>query len=1105
MKKIRETKRRFHLPVRDGQTLKKLLLMTKCTVFIFFLSLMHVMAVDTYAQQTKMSLTAENERLEKVLGTIEEESEFFFLYNKDLIDVDQKVSVKIQDEPISSVLVELFKGKDIEFTVYDRQIVLSNSRNNQETVAQQKDITGNVTDNTGQPLPGVTVVLKGTMQGTVSDIDGNFSLKNITTGDVLVFSFVGMVSQEIAVGSQTQINVIMKADAIGLEEVVAIGYATVKKSDLTGSVGSMKAEELSKQPVTRVDQALQGRISGVQVTSTSGAPGAGTSIRIRGGNSINAGNEPLYVIDGFIGGGDLNTINAKDIESIEVLKDASSTAIYGSRGSNGVILITTKRGAESKGWGVSVDSYYGVQTPVNKLDLLNGAEFAQFANEASEILGTSLPFPNIGEVSDTDWQEILFRNVPIFDSNLSFYNKTQKGNYFVSLNYFDQKGIQLGSSFKRYQARFNFDHSIADVLKLGASLNASYTVRENPRASALVAGILPTAPIYKEDGSFFSVDQINGKTYNNPIAQNNLKSDDTNTNRNLGNIYMQLTPIENLVIKSTFGFDFSTSKRNIYTSGLMPTNYEAEKGGQASINTSFVRSIQNENTISYMKDIGKHNINILGGWTYQNYYVEDLDVNAFGFSNDVTSYHAIETGDPNQLVATSGNTEWTLLSALYRVNYSYDGKYLFTFSGRNDGSSRLADGNKWQFFPSAAIAWNVSKESFLEGNNTISNMKIRASYGKTGSQSIEPYATLARLQTGLNYLGGNQVVFVSPGIASSPSLTWEVTNQLDIGLELGLFDGRLNLELDYYKKETNDLLLARELAFQTGFSSRLENVGSLQNEGLELGVNGYVIQKGDFKWSSILTLATNKNKVLKLSGGKDFLENGQGSRIIVGEPIGTFYGVKFVGLWQADDPNLGNHDPGEPKFEDLNDDGLIDLNDGQIIGNANPDFFGGMNNIFSYKNLSVSLFFDFSVGNDIYDLDAGNFSTGHNSNVYGKFRDRWTPDNTDTNIPRAGMSEILLFRTYASSAEGKGNDFFISDGSYLRLKNINIQYEVPLTKSIFKNLTVYGTATNVFTITGYEGFSPDVNSEGENSTRRGFDSNVFPQARVITIGLKADF
>jgi TonB-linked SusC/RagA family outer membrane protein len=494
-------------------------------------------------------------------------------------------------------------------------------------------------------------------------------------------------------------------------------------------------------------------------------------------------------------------------------------------------------------------------------------------------------------------------------------------------------------------------------------------------------------------------------------------------------------------------------------------------------------------------------LNILGGWTIQEYFYESLNVNASGFTNDVSTYNAIQTGDPSLLSASSGETRWSLLSALYRLNYNYKGKYLLTVSGRHDGSSRLAKGNQWEFFPSAAIAWKLSEEKFVKEIGFISNLKLRISYGKTGSQSIAPYATHARLSSGYTYLGNQQVVTFSPAISANSSLKWEVTNQTDIGANLGLFNNRLNLEVDYYHKKTNDLLLERELSGQTGFSSRLENVGSLQNNGIEFNIDGIIISNNNFSWHSNLTYALNKNEVLELSGDKEYLMNGTGSRIIIGEPIGTFTGAKFIGLWQDTDENIGTHIPGSPKFEDIDGNGIINENDVQILGKGTPDFYGGWNNIFKYKHLTVSCFFDFSYGNDIYDLNGREFNTGHASNVYGKYRDRWTTSNTNSNIPRAGSMQ----QDYWENVAKIGTNLDIYDGSYFRLKTLNIQYEIPTNKKIFKNIVFYTSATNLFTLTKYEGFSPDVNSEGTNSTRRGFDNYNLPQARVFLLGIKTNF
>jgi len=883
---------------------------------------------------------------------------------------------------------------------------------------------------------------------------------------------------------------------------VAIGYGVVKKSDLTGSVGSIKSDKISVQKVTRLDQALQGQVAGAQVTTISGAPGSGATIRIRGGNSINAGNEPLYVIDGFIGSS-ISAISPSDIKSVEILKDASATAIYGSRGSNGVVLITTKRGKENKGFGVSYDGYFGIQNPVKKLDLMSGSEFAEFRNEFSELLGQSPPYPDPSKVANTDWQDILFKSsAPITDHNLNFYNNTKNSNVFVSFNYFNQDGIQLGSGYKRYQMRINADQKLGDFFKLGVSANAAASTRENPRASAHGNFLLPSEPIYNEDGSYHSIEPTNGATYNNPLAQDELIQNDSYNNSFLGIVDLQFTPIDGLIIKSSLGVDIKSNKTNYYASAELPTRKEAQKGGLARITTSFPKSILNENTVNYTKDFGDHNLSLMGGWTYQNYNYEMLYVESQGFTNDITTFNAIQTGDPELLKANSSESSWTLLSGLYRLNYQYKGKYLLTATGRHDGSSRLAEGNKWAFFPSAAVAWRVSEEPFMQNVSAISNLKLRASYGITGSQSIAPYATLARLNSGFNLIGEQQVVTFYPALSANPSLRWETTEQFNVGIDIGLLDQRINIVVDAYHKKTTDLLLNREVAYQTGFSSVLENVGSLQNKGIEIAIDGAIIQHTDFSWKSTLTMAANRNKVLALSGGKDFLGNGTGSRIIVGQPIGIFYGVKFIGLWQEGEDIPKGYFPGSPKWEDLDGNNVIDQNnDGQIIGKGTPDFYGGWNNVVSYKRFTLSMFFDFSYGNDIYDLDGRIYNTGFASNVYSKYLNRWKPDNTSSLIPRAGSMQSSFY----SGAAGAGCDFVISDGSYLRLKTLHLEYDVPVNNRVFKNLSVYGSASNLFTLTKYEGFSPDVSSTGTNSTRRGFDSNYYPIARTLLFGIKADF
>lgn len=973
---------------------------------------------------------------------------------------------------------------------------------------QQRLIKGTVLDETGSPIIGANVVQKGTANGVITDIDGNFELK-ISGTDELQISYIGYLPQIVKISGKNFVQIILKEDAKSLEEIVVIGYGIQKKSDLTGSVGSIKAKDIQKMPVASVDQALQGRVSGMQVVTASGAPGATTTIRIRGGNSINAGNEPLYVVDGIIGGGDLTTINPSDIASIEILKDASSTAIYGSRGANGVVLITTKRGDGSDGMLVSYSGYYGLQTPVKMLNMLNGAEAANYQNKYAAYLGMSkMPYEDVTKVADTNIQDYIFRNcVPITDHNVNLSNSTKNGNYFLSLNYFNQEGTMYNTGLERYQIRFNIDQKIGENFKMGATLTTSLTNRDNPTLNDML-GQLPTAPIYNDDGSYFSINEVSGKTYDNPVAKRNGVLNEKRIFRGLGNVYGQLTLFDNLILKSSWGWDISHSKQNQYQSVTLPSRVYAKTGGGATVNTYFPITYQNENTLNYSLDLGKHSLNLLGGFTWQKYYYEFLNASGSGFKNDVSSYHALETGDPLTRDVQTGESQWGLISYLFRVNYSYKDRYLFTTSGRYDGSSRLSDSNKWAFFPSVALAWRASEEEFIKRMNVFSNLKLRLSYGSSGSQSISPYSTIDKLNSGSTVIGNQEVITFSPGLSANKDLGWEKTNQIDLGIEAGFLDNRINLEVDYYYKRTNDLLLSQEIPYQTGFASMLRNIGSVENRGIEISLKTMNFNTSNFSWSTFLSVSMNRNKVLDL-GGKKFIENGLGSRLIVDQPIGTFWGVKYLGLWKESEiPENSKFLPGDPKLEDLNDDGIIDINDGQIIGNSEPKFYGGIGNDLTYKRFSFSLFFDFSYGNQIYDMPGRFLESGFNSNVYGHNRDFWSEENPNGKYPRPGSIYEYIFSTYAGgSSEGTngGSDYFLHDGSFLRLKNINIQYDLPIRNKTIKSLQVYTSISNVFTWTSYLGYSPDVNSEGTSATRRGFDNNAYPQSRTYLFGVKAVF
>lgn len=1077
-----------------------------CAIWLFCIALQAV-SIPILAQSAKITLRLKNVTVEEVLTSIENQTEYRFLYNKDIVDVSRIVSITVKNELMTLVLDKLFKGEGVSYTIEKRQIVLNKVSSQQQDNKPTVKVTGKVVDESGETLPGVTVMIEGVTQGTITGIDGIYQLQ-VPEGATLKFTSIGYTTYTQKITRPMTLNVTMKEDLKQLDEVVVVGYGVQRKSDLTGAVGSVKAKDIQKMPVASVDQALQGRLSGVQITTANGAPGAGSTIRIRGGNSINAGNEPLYVIDGIIGGGDLNTINPSDIASIEVLKDASSTSIYGYRGANGVVLITTKRGDGVEGRQISYNGYYGIQSPVKMLDMLNAPEAADFHNKYVLYNGMdNLPFEDISKVSNTDIQDYIFKkNAPITDHNINLSNSTKNGNYFLSLNYFNQAGTMFNTGLERYQVRFNVDQNIGKYFKMGATLTMSMTNKDNPTLNNMLE-ILPTAPMYNEDGSYYSINQVTGKTYDNPMAKRDGVLNETRTFRGLGNVYGQLTLFDNLILKSSWGWDISYSKQNQYWSVKLPSRIYNKTGGGATVETQFPITYQNENTLNYFFNLGEHSFNLLGGFTWQKYIYEFLKGSANGFKNDVSKYHALETGDPMVRDIQTGEEQWGLMSYLFRVNYSYKDRYMFTASGRYDGSSRLSDGNKWAFFPSVAVAWRASEEDFIKRFDVFSNLKFRLSYGSSGSQSISPYSVIDRLDSGSTVIGNQEVITFFPGLSANKDLSWEKSNQIDLGIEAGFLDNRINLEFDLYYKRTNDLLLSQEIPYQTGFTSMLRNIGSVENKGFEISLRTLNINTKDFSWSSNISISSNKNKVIDL-GGKDFIENGFGSRLIVGEPIGTFYGVKYLGIWHEDEiPVDSKYLPGDPKLEDINDDGIIDINDGQILGNAEPKFYGGFSNDFSYKRLTFSLFFDFSYGNKIYDMQGRSLESGFNGNVYGHNRDAWSTDNPDGKYPRPGSVNYYMYETYAgggANAQG-GCDYYMHDGSYLRLKNLNIQYDVPIKNKLIKSLQVYSSISNVFTLTSYMGYSPDVSSESTSATRRGFDNNAYPQSRSFLLGLKAVF
>lgn len=1010
--------------------------------------------------------------------------------------------------------------------------------------AQDAPIAGKVMNENGEPLSGVSVTLKGSKRGVATNAAGEFSI-NAGSSGILIISYVGYEKKEVAINGQRTLTITLSEENTQLNQVVVIGYGTVKKSDLTGSVVSVKAEDLKASPVTSFDQALEGRAAGVQVTQQSGKPGAETSIRIRGTTSINAGNEPLYVVDGMLINSDaadmstgvtlgprisaLASINPNDIESIEILKDASATAIYGSRGANGVVIITTKRGREGRNT-VSFDTYYSLQEIANKVEVLNAEQFANFVNEAKMNADATPIYVNPKNLGvGTDWQNELFRRAPMSSYQLSFSGGDEKTKYSISGGYFDQDGIIINSNFKRYTFRTNIDRVVNKWLTVGS--NVSYArVTSNgvlTNAGTIVPGVVtaallfnPVLPVYDSTiKGGYTYENDRGKTLGNPIADAREYNSYTTSSRFIGNFYTRAKITNDLEFKTTFGLDAFNDKENSFGPNFL-------KRTQASLGEAAIGTVQgmtwlNENTFTYNKTIGdKHQITALAGFTAQQFQNESLFAYAFEFPDNRTGYHNIGAGlRPQKPV--NGESKWSLVSFLGRVNYSFNDRYLFTVTGRADGSSKFAEGHKYGFFPSGAFAWRMKQEEFMQSVDFISDMKLRISYGVIGNQAIPPYQSLALIgpysEGVFNSSQGSEVYTgLEPLSYVNKSLKWESTRQFDVGIDLSLFNNRLSITADYYTKLTYDLLLSTPIPTTSGFSTTLLNVGNISNKGVDLQVNS-INTTGKFRWTTTLNFSRNKNSVTNLNTETDIILAGA-SLLRTGQPIGTFYGYIFDGIFQSDQeaatsPVLIGQEPtaadpaarakaGDRRYRDINKDGKIDANDRTILGSAQPDFTWGLNNSFSWNNFDVSIFFQGSQGNKMANFnsyDLLNF-TGQNNVLAEAALNRWTPENHSNKYPRALSTGSLDVGIFSSA--------IVEDASYIRLKTINLGYRIPdhvVRKTGLSSFRIYASATNLLTWTNYTGYDPEANTYGTSTTLIGIDAGGYPQSKIFTLGLNIGF
>jgi len=1089
-----------------------------------------LMAHDIHAQvkpidKTYVVLVKSEWQLQEIFKNIENITDYKFVYPEDILN-NKPINTKKKRQSVNDLLVDIGTAANLKFKQVDNSIYVGEGSGKKEIIQieiEEVTVSGKVTDDKGESLPGATITVLGTTTGTVTDIDGNYSI-TVPDGAVLVFSFIGYEPIQIPVDNQSLIDVTLQTDISSLEEVVVIGYGTVKRSDLTGSIAQVREDDIKATPIVAIDRALQGRAAGVSVTQNSSRPGGGTTIRIRGTGSVAAGNEPLYVIDGYPIG-DLNTINPMDVESIEILKDASATAIYGSRGSNGVIIITTKRGKAGQS-SVDFESYYGVQNARRRIPLLNGQEYAEFINEA-RVNGGGVPFfdgssserPLPGNVpNNTDWQNEVFQAAPIQNYQLSISGGNEKTKYAISGNLFNQDGLIDNSFFKRYSVRTNLDHNISSRIKVGLSLQGAFTNERIARTetggqqSAGVTGaalnFAPVFPKFNENGTFYrDLGTLNGQQVDNPLTIANDVYNRANSTRIFANSYADFLITDDLTFRTTWGANILNNKNNFYAT--RQTNLGFASNGDASISAGQNINWLNENTLNFAKTYAeKHNFSALVGFTHQGFNHEFFTANASNFSNDFALYNNLGSGATLR-TPSSGIIEWGLISYLGRINYGFDSRYLLTFTARTDGSSRFGPNRKYGFFPSGAFAWRVINEEFMKTQTVISDLKFRSSYGLSGNQEIGNYAFLSSIMPVQTVLGGNLKVGGAQNRVGNFDLGWERNAQLNLGLDFGFFDNRVQITTDYYRKVTSDLLITVDIPQSSGFSTSLQNIGKVENQGFEFAINALIVDKKNLQWYSDFNISFNENKILNLDENRLEFIGGSFGNVVgynitrVGEPLGAFYGRVADGIFQSQEEinnsSQPNAKPGDFRFKDLNSDGVINDRDRQIIGNPNPKLFGGFNNTFIFKAFELNIFIQGSYGNDI--LNFQKFETHNLNGQNNQSRDvlnRWTPTNTNTDIPRAnsrGGQRIL-------------STFHIEDGSYLRFKNISVSYNLPanfINKLSIKAAKVYVGGQNLITLTKYTGYDPEVNFFGSGSTNQGLDYGAFPNSRTILFGLNVKF
>ncbi len=1087
-----------------------------------FLLLVATLQVNANATAQKITIVASDIPLEKVLIKIKKQSGYAFFWKDQLVSAAPRVSVQLKDASLTEALDACFRNLPFSYRIENNFVYIFKKETFNtpvntpvpESVSALITIRGIVTNSQGQPLAQVSVTVKGTSKGTTTNAAGAYSI-SVEKGEVLQFSFIGYKTEEIVAGDAQEINVSLSIDVADLGDVVVVGYGVVKKTDLTGAVASVKGKDINSFPTNNIMYALKGRAAGVQVQQNSGQPGSNVSIRIRGTNSIQGNNEPLYVVDGIPLNGAPTLLSNADIESIEVLKDASATAIYGSRGSNGVVLITTKHGKEGKAK-VEYDGSFSTQKVRKRLELLNAKQYAQFYNEQRVNDGLAPYFTDeqINQFDEgTDWQSIIFRNAPIHNHSLNISGGNKHTQFSFGGGYLDQTGIIKNSGYTRSSARININHDISKKLSIAYSAIFSQSKTEEngtgsgSRGSDLLSGALsapPTLNPYNADGTYRVLSTAYPFSSNviiNPLNFMNELSDVTRLNKELLHAALVYKPLEGLIVKISAALDKGNSRNNYYK-----TKKFVNSTGNAIYSTSEYSSKLNENVVTYSKKFAReHDFSLTGAFTYQDYLSTSSAVSGQGYISDVPESYDIGSASSLGTPATS-YLKWNLFSYLGRLNYSFREKFLLTLSFRSDGSSRYSEGNKWGHFPSGALAWRLSKENFLKKSSFISDLKLRVGYGETGSTAIDPYQTLNMLLSGKTVFANSLYTIYAPGTRLPSNLKWETTSQTNIGIDAAFLYNRIRFTADYYIKNTRDLLNNVPLPASMGYGYTILNIGKIQNKGLEFVLEGDIINKKNLSWNVSANVSFNRNKVIKLYEGSDVpgtsMPNGTINDFVnmlsEGHPLGAFYGYRENGY----DPN------GKIQYVDSSGGNTINptSRDKRFIGDPNPAFIYGFSSSIEYKGFKATIFIQGSQGNDIFNIDANtqNMDYGFGLNVT---KDVYYNHWKNSNVPEKNAS--AKYPKISRATLANVSDRFVEDGSYMRLKNVELAYNLPLAKLGVKKLQpfqIYVSAQNLITFTGFSWFDPEVNYYGgANSIMQGINRNAYPSARSISFGIRLNF